>query len=421
MTEPLTTNGPTGTSGLLLAIGRAAEQASYGIAMLVVAARLEVAEFGPIAMLFLLNSVGLTLADVGVAHDLLRVPRGETYSASAVRTLRTGNMALAVAATGVGVLIGGNPGALVLFGGLIWWSAGEAYVRHSAALREGRAGRIARAELVAAAAFMLAIVLDVWPWSWLYVAGVALVAHHVLVALQLPIPPATLGPSPRGSRPFGFAANHGLAYVTRNVDYLMAGPLLGTVPFSSYTLGFRVASAPSAPLGAVALRWGLARFASEVPERLESTQRRATTAMAFLGAGGAAITLVVAAVLPTLIGDRWRSAALCAAILALALPWRMIDGLIGALGFTVGEEALLVRIEVARLAITGAGLGFGALFGLAGFVAAAVVTHVNLAAFRYRAVCQRAAVRPVAAMLVGAPVISVLAVLLSAALLAGGS
>src|SRR5690606_7523643 len=126
--------------------------------------------------------------------------------------------------------------------------------------------------------------------------------------------------------------------------------------FGVYLLGFRVANAPSAPLGAVVLRWGLARLGPEGHEERSRTHRRAATGLFLLGVAALAATVAVALVLPELIGERWRGAAAIAAIIAIALPWRLVDGLIGALGFTVDEGPLLVRFEAARLVSTAVAL-----------------------------------------------------------------
>lgn len=368
--------GPSGRDGLALGIGRAAEQGAYGLVMLVLAARMEVAAYGPIAVLFVVNSVALTLADLGVAHDLLRTQPSAPYSLRAVRLQRGANTTAAVVSVAAGALLGGELGLLIGLSGLLWASAGELYLRQAAALRAGRIRAHVTVDGLGGLGLVAAVVLFATPGRELLVSGAALVAHHLLGALGLPLRVGTLSRSAPPARPFGFLANQSLGYGTRNVDYFLAGPMLGPAAFSAYLLGYRVANAPSAPLGAVVMRWGLARLGSEDADDRATTHRRATLALFLLGAAALVATLLMSALLPLLIGDRWRGAAAVAAVTAFALPWRIIDGLIGAVGFTANASALLVRFEAGRLALTAAALTVGAAWGLVGFVVASVIAAV---------------------------------------------
>jgi hypothetical protein len=206
-------------------------------------------------------------------------------------------------------------------------------------------------------------------------AVVGLAAHHVVVCLALRIPPGTFGGDGTGA-PWHFLATHTLAYGTRNADYVLAGPLLGPAFFSAYVLGFRVASAPAAPAGPVVLRWGLARLGGESPDERAVTNRRTVDLLVALGLAGGVVAVAIALVLPSLIGERWRDASAVAIVLALAMPWRFVEGMVGAVGFTHGAGPLLGRFETVRLVGTVAALVVGAVLGPAGFVAAGVISTV---------------------------------------------
>ncbi|MCB1256364.1 MAG: oligosaccharide flippase family protein [Microthrixaceae bacterium] len=404
----------SGKAGLWLGIGRAAEQAAYGSAMLVLAARMTVREFGSIATLFVINSVVLTLSDLGVAHDIVRTPNNVLYPVRGVHIQRVVNAILAFISIAVGLLISGDAGLLILIGGMLWAVGGEAYVRQAAALRLGKIRRLVAIDFGLAAVFILLIVFLASPTHALTVVGMSLILHHLLVVVLLPIGSAAIGPTSLDSRPFGFLLNHSLGYITRNIDYILAGPLLGPSAFSSYVLGFRVANAPTAPLGSIVLRWGLTRFAAESAEERELTHRRAAVLLIAAGCLGMCLTLLLAIALPWAIGDRWRMAASVSIILALALPWRMIDGLIGAVGFSSNSDVLLNRFEIFRIALTLAGLLVGGQFGLGGFVGAATSLNILLIAFGHLLVSRSAGLTPSRVVLLSAPLLTGLALLLSA-------
>jgi O-antigen/teichoic acid export membrane protein len=282
---------------------------------------------------------------------------------------------------------------VVLFGGLLWVVGGETYLRQGAALRAGRITRHVVADVVSAVVMVAGVAVWGNEARGLVVSGIALVVHHLLVVLLLPVPRGSLDGEGVG-RPMGFLANHTLAFFTRNTDYVLVGPLLGPTAFANYVLGFRVASAPSAPLGAVVLRWGLARLGGEDPHDRERTNRRALLVLAVVGALGAVATMGIGFLLPHVIGEQWKGAAAVAVVLAWTLPWRFLEGMIEALGFTVDAGGLMVRFEAVRLVGTAITLVLGAWVGAGGFVAAVVLAAIASVTAGHLLVSKVAGFRP---------------------------
>jgi PST family polysaccharide transporter len=403
---------PTARTGAYLGVGRAAEQGAYGIAMLVLAARMGPSSYGPVAAVFLANSIALTLADLGVAHDLLRWAAGRAYPRRTVQLQRGINLAVGLVGVVVGSIVGGSVGLVILFSGLLWAIGGETYVRQAVALRGGRIRAHVVADVVSAIVLVAAVVVWGRDGHGLLVCGVALVVHHLLVVVCLPIPRGSID-GPGVGRPAGFLANHTLAFFTRNTDYVLVGPLLGPTAFANYVLGFRVASAPSAPLGAVVLRWGLARLASEDEQSRDATNRRALLVLSAVGVLGAIVTIAIGFLLPHVIGEQWKGAAAVAVVLAWTLPWRFLEGMIEALGFTINAGALMVRFEAVRLGGTALTLVLGAWVGAGGFVAAVVFAAIVSVTVGHLIVSKVAGLRPSYWIVAAAPVAIVAATILS--------
>jgi PST family polysaccharide transporter len=406
------TTSPSARSGAYLGAGRAAEQGAYGVAMLILAARMGPTSYGPVAAVFLANSIALTLADLGVAHDLLRWPSGRSYPRRTVQLQRGINLVAGMAGAVVGSFVGGSVGLVILFAALLWATGGETYLRQAVALRGGRIRAHVVADVVSAVVLVVAVAVWAKGGHGLVVCGSALVVHHLLVVLCLPLPRDSID-GPGTGHPVGFLANHTLAFFTRNTDYVLVGPLLGPTAFANYVLGFRVASAPSAPLGAVVLRWGLARLASEDDEHRESTNRRALLVLAAVGLLGAIVTIAIGLLLPRVIGEQWKGAAAVAVVLAWTLPWRFLEGMIEALGFTVNASALMVRFEAIRLVGTAITLVLGAWVGAGGFVAAVVLAAIASVTIGHLIVSKVAGLRPSYWIVAAAPVAIIAATILS--------
>ena len=114
-----------------------------------------------------------------------------------------------------------------------------------------------------------------------------------------------------------------------------------------------------------------------------------------------------------MIGEQWKGAAAVAVVLAWTLPWRFLEGMIEALGFTVNASALMVRFEAIRLVGTAITLVLGAWVGAGGFVAAVVLAAIASVTIGHLIVSKVAGLRPSYWIVAAAPVAIIAATILS--------
>jgi hypothetical protein len=162
-------------------------------------------------------------------------------------------------------------------------------------------------------------------------------------------------------------------------------------------------------------------MSGETPADRAVTNRRTVDLLVAVGLAAGVVTVAVALLLPSIIGERWRDASAVAVVLALAMPWRFVEGMVGAVGFTHGAGPLLGRFETVRLVGTVVALLVGAAWGPAGFVAAGVLATVVSVTVGHVLVCRTAGLPMSRLLLVSAPVVVLAAPLVAALVIGSGT
>lgn len=358
-----------------LLVSRGIEQAALGVGSLVLARVLGRSAFAPLSALLVINSLSTTLSDFGLGLAIFRLaPRQRIQSAIAVRA-RWVNLGVAIALGASGAAVGGVDGLVIGAAGTVWATSAEAYIRKASAHQSHAVKHIVAAEIAGAMAFAAAVVgAAANPASAVVWTAAGLVAKHaaeVLALRSISIPLST-----DGARPplWNLWVAQALSYATANVDYLVAGLLLGGPAFSAYVIAFRVASAVPAQVANVAGRLSIVDFARAEGPNFAAVYDRHLRRMAFVGGAGAVTTLAVAPLLPVALGSDWRSAGWAAAVLALALPGRMCLTVASSALLVLDEATLSRRLESIRLLVAALTLGgAAAVGGFSPFVAVAAV------------------------------------------------
>ena len=368
-----------------LVASRAVDQGAMAVAALSLARLVGPEAFAPVAVLLVINSLAVQVSDFGLGFAVLRAASGEPLALRSLHRLRVLATLVVIGGTILGVAIGGVAGATVASGAWVWAFSSEAYVRKSACLRAGEGRQVAAAELAGAAA-ILAVVAAVWAAdvgvAWF---GVGLVAKHVVevaVARGWRKSFAADGDAPRsGAEWLGQIASYAVA----NVDYLVVGLVLTPAELSIYVIAFRMASALPALLGGPITNTAFVELADAAPQdRAEARARVLRRARRFGFLGGAAV-LVAAPILPFVLGPSWSGTGWLVAVLAPAVPFRLLLGTAVAGAIVSGAARRVVGWESARLVAVGAAALVGAMFGLipaTGMVS--IMTIVSLTAVHRR-------------------------------------
>lgn len=360
-----------------LAAARAVDQGVLGLGALVLAHELGPQRYAPVAVLLIVNSLVVQVADLGVGFAVLRTPPpAGVATASLARVRRVGGAAVvsgglaAVAAWSAGA----GSAAVVLGGsGLLWWAAGEARVRKAALISGGAARRAAVIEMVGAgvlAAVIAAIAgFDGTP-AWL--AAGLLVKHVTEIAgatgwrarFDTAGDPARSGPEWLGQV---------ITYLAANVDYVVLGARLGAVDLSRYAVAYRVASAAPALVSTPVTQTALVDFAGATSDGRQAVHDALRRRVLGIGAVGAVGASAVAPVLATLLGDDWTDVGWLVVVLATAIPFRLLLGMSVAQAVAAGRAGEVVRWESARLVAIAAAVVVGSSGGVV-WAAAAVST-----------------------------------------------
>jgi O-antigen/teichoic acid export membrane protein len=360
-----------------LVLSRAADQAALAAASLALARMEGPTAFAPVAVLLVVNSLAIQVSDFGLGFAVMRTGTGERLSPDSRSRLRTFGVGIAVIGTAIGVLLGASTGAMVVAGSWIWLLSGEAYVRKCAALRVGRSGEVAIAEVVGAV-LVVGALIAIWALEvgviWF---GLALVLKHLVEicairsgseVFERGAPTAT-----SGAEWFGQV----LSYAVANVDYLVVGVVLAPAEFSTYVLGYRFASALPAFIGTPITNTAFVSLAAAEPEDRDGLHRSIIQRAWAVGILGAALVLLLAPILPLLLGSEWAGIGWIVAILTPAVPFRMLLGTAVANAITAGGAREVVRWEAGRLLGVGLAAYVGARWGL--FTASAAVATTSIA------------------------------------------
>lgn len=376
----------------VLLASRVAEQAVLGGAAILLAARLGTEGFAPVAIVLVVASAAVALADYGVGLAVLRRAPGERIALGARRWMRILNALVLGAALVAGIAVGGTTGVVLVAGGAVWATTAEAFVAKAAVINAGDGHRAALAESVAVAVFAVVVVGFAHGAVAVAVVGGALVAKQLLeVVIARPADVfAVDGSHPELGSLWGTQAS---AFAVANVDYLLVGVMLGPVAFSIYTIGYRVAVALPSVLAYVATRTAIADLgaASTTAER-EARLTRYVRPLFGLGVVGAFMAAVAALVLPLLLGSEWADVRPTVIVLAIAVPWRMIFGQAGALALVARRARALVGWQLAQLAMFTIVLGAAASIGYGVFVGAVAGAWIITVFFVERAATRAAGV-----------------------------
>ena len=381
------------TSALLL--GRAAEQLALAGTSVVMAARLGPEDFAPVGVLLVLNSLALTLADLGLGVRVLRLSEGSSVDRASLTRVRAVNLAGLVAALLAGALLGDGPGRVVAAGGILWCVSAEATARKAAALRWGATARVATSEVAGAAVLLVAVAV-----AWLAPSSALLWVAAGLAGKQL-VEGGLAGPwrdafaGDRADRDWlGVWVSQALAFAIGNIDYVAVGVVAGERALSVYVVAYRLANAVPSQAAFVAGRAVTVDLASGSREDRQDKYERYTTVLFGAGVVGAGAMVAASPVVAAVLGTDWTGIGWALAVLAIAAPWRTVLGTAGTLALISGGANRLMRWEVVRLVLTAGLLVGAALLGFVAFLAAVVVVPVASTVVYHRLAGQLSEVRP---------------------------
>jgi O-antigen/teichoic acid export membrane protein len=383
-------------------VARGVDQGVLGLATLWLAGRLGPEAFAPIGALFVVNSLAIQVSDFGVGFRVFRAGPDEYLDSAGLTRLRIVNAALAAVAGVVAVLLGGDAGVVVAGSGVIWALSAEAYVRKAGCLKSAGSAPVVRAEVASAVLFGVGALAAGWA-RWDVTPLVVLFAAKHLVEIAL------TGQGLRRFRPGGARMQSSaewfgqlLTYVIANLDFVAVSLLLGASDLSRYLIGFRLASAAptllATPITQVSFVELAGRSGAAAQELVDAVVRRALR----LGGAGLVLGFAAAAIVPPLLGESWEGTGVVTALLACAVPWRLLLGLTVAMALTAGKPSAVVRWEAMRLAATSVVVFAAATVSIEAVAAAVAVATIVGITFEHRAAAQLIGVRPRREVLVGA-------------------
>lgn len=347
-----------------LTASRIADQAALGLGSLLLARVLGPDAFAPVAVLFIVNSLAVQISDFGVGFALYRSAPGVQLARRSLDRLRSVDIAVAVIAVAAGVLVGGADGVVVAAGGVVWALSAEAYVRKAAALKRGATAEVVTAEVVGAVTFLVGVVvvalLDLDP-AW---AAVPFVLKHLVETVGVRSWRQAFAPGGEPARSGPEWLGQVMTYLVANVDYVLIGWLLGPELLSLYVIAFRFASAVPAFLATPITQTAFLDFAESPRDARQPVYDRLLARIVVIGLAGTAVLLVATPLLPLVLGDAWSDTAPLLAILAVAVPWRLLLGTTVALAITAGAARLVVVWESVRLVVTAAAVALATDGGL---------------------------------------------------------
>lgn len=389
---------PAGRLGVLV-LARLVDQGALGLGSVLLARELGPDAFAPVAVLLVVNSLAIQVSDLGLGFAVLRSAATDPVARASLVRVRRIAAAAAVAAGAVALALlaasAETAAVVVATSGAVWLLSAEGRVRKASALTLGRAREAASAEIAGAVAFALGVVVVVVAGGGLGAVAVALVAKH-LVELAVVRGwaerfTADGDPARSGAEWLGQV----MTYLVANADYVVLGLLLSPADLSRYAIAFRVASAIPALVATPITQTAFLDLAAAGPEARQGVHDGIRRRVLRMGLLGAAAVLVAAPVLPPVLGEGWSEAAPLVAILAVAVPFRLLLGMSVAQAIVVGRARSVVGWEAGRLVavagVTAVAAAAGGLVWATVAVSAATVVSVSAAYVRSARV---AAVRP---------------------------
>ena len=198
----------------------------------------------------------------------------------------------------------------------------------------------------------------------------AVVAVLLLVGARGPVPNLhlrELGPSLRfSSQVF---TTSGIAFLSRNLDNILVGRVLGAAPLAFYGMAYRVLVLPVQLVGQTVNRVmfpAVARMAADPPQ-LRRTMLTATRLLALAAVPPMALAAVSAwQLVDVVLGPRWLPAAPLVAVLALAGARETVLYPTPALMKGLGRGGLVLRFELLSTGVQVLGVVVGLAFGVLG-------------------------------------------------------
>lgn len=324
---------------------------------------------------------------------------------------------LAVAA---GLLIGGDAGVVVVAGGVLWALNAEVSTRKAACLKQERVTTAAMSEIAGAVVFSLGTVAviagDV---------GVAPIAA-VFVAKQL-MEIALLRGWVAAFASDGARANAGpewlsqvFTYLIANVDYALIALLRSPEDLSVYVVAFRVASVAPALLARPITHAAYLDLPPAAPGDRQAVYDGLMRKAGRSGMIGLGVVLVLAPLIPLFLGSDWVETGQIMAILAIAVPWRMVLGVTVAIAITSGHAREVVKWESIRLLVIAIAVVVGASIGLVALAIAVVIGTITTIAVEHALATRLARLSPRVSVSWGAVAGVLLALIVGAAISAVG-
>lgn len=407
--------GPAGRLRVLVS-ARLVDQGVLGVGSLLLARELGPEAFAPVAVLFIVNSLAVQVSDLGLAFAVLRSGPGQHLAHGSLRRLRrVGGAAVGLSACVAGALVLlGLPttAAVVASSGLIWALSAEGRVRKAAALTLAAPRQVARSEIGGAVAFGAVVAAVLVGGGGVLAVGGAMVVKHLVEVLAVRSWSDRFAPDGEPARSGSEWLGQVMTYLVANADYLVLGLLLSPADLSRYAIAFRVASALPALVANPITQTAFLDLAAVGPGARQPVHDSIRRRVVRLGGVGGLAVLAASPVLPALLGEEWAGVGALVAVLALAVPFRLLLGMSVAQAITVGRARSVVGWETVRLVVVAASTAVGAVLGGVLWATVGVtVATIGSIAVTYVLSAVAASVRPwsllapAAAMAAGAAVV----------------
>jgi O-antigen/teichoic acid export membrane protein len=167
-----------------------------------------------------------------------------------------------------------------------------------------------------------------------------------------------------------------ITFMTRNVDNLLVGAVLGTSTLGFYVVGYRILTATQAVLVQITRKMTFPVFSrlQEDPLRMRRAYNRVTAAAAaVILPGYVALAIVAAELIVVLFGARWEQSGPVAMVLLLVGPVVAVQALSIAMLNAVGRPDVAFRFRLLYTVATVIGFIVAVQFGIVAVAAAYVV------------------------------------------------
>lgn len=164
-------------------------------------------------------------------------------------------------------------------------------------------------------------------------------------------------------------ASNGLAFLSRNLDNILVGRLLGVTALSFYSMAYRVLVIPVQMIGQTTNRvtFPLLSRSAQDRERLARDVARITELLAFVTVPAMGLAAVAAPELVGIaLGPRWAATAPVLMILSIAGARETVFTVTQSLMRATGAGRLILRYEILASVVQLSGIVIGLQFGLVG-------------------------------------------------------